>query len=893
MPVPAGTIAERLDRHLAGARAGLAGAGAAAGAAVDPEAFAGCLNAFKDHEIFLYDLDHLLTPGFDFRELARCLTALAEAVIDRAVRFAHRSLAARFGEPRTVAGMPARLAVLGLGKMGGAALGYASDIELLFVYSDAGATAGGNEGSLDNAEFFDRLVREVLRLVRAKREGIFHLDLRLRPHGQAGPLASSLGAFCAYYAPGGAADAWERLALVRLRAVAGDAGLGARVERLRDELVYAAPGPDPASLRRLRERQIVGAVPPGRLNAKYSPGALVDLEYAVQALQLLHGGAEPSLRTPRIHEALEALAHVGALEPGEARGLADSYRFFRLLINGLRMLRGSARDLLIPPTGDDELLHLARRMGYGPGPGLDPARALALDVETHTAFVRAFLERRFGREAVPGTARIGVADLVLSDAVSVDAARDVLARRGFQDPGRALANLRSLAGVGDGPRAEFARLAVLACDILTAMPDPDMALNNWERFRAASPSQSDRPDAALAQPMRLEILLSLCSASQFLADTLIADPTLLDWLGSPGVLDAGPAPGSLVRELADRSAGAAGDTAGWREALRVVRRREILRTGARDVCLGISTRRVMESLSDLADALVAAALERAAVDGGAGAPALCVIALGKLGARELNYSSDVDLLCLCEQDLDPGGAERAGAVVRRFRADLSDRTAGGHAGRVDLRLRPWGGAGELVIPAIALRAYYEEVASPWELQAMLQARAVAGDLAAGERFLAFIRGRIRRPRDRDTVVADLARFHRPVPGREDDLKGGPGGIRDVEFLVQGLRLLHASTVPGLAAGGTLDGLTALADAEILGHGDARELELDYLFFRRVEHFLQLYEDRQVHRLPRDPVELRALARRMLGSGATAEALRSEIAARTARVRGRFEEFAGR
>ena len=878
---PTGTIAERLDRQLAVGPAGTAA----------PEDFAERLNAFKDREIFLYDLDHLLSPGFDFLELSRCLTALAEAVVDRAVRFAHRALAARFGEPRGVAGIPAALAVLGLGKMGGAALGYASDIELLFVYGDAGATAGGAEGSLENAEFFDRLVREVLRLVRAKREGIFHLDLRLRPYGQAGPLASSLGAFCAYYAPGGPADAWERLALVRLRAIAGDRGLGARLERVRDEMVYAAPGPDPSALRRLRERQIVGAVPPGRLNAKYSPGALVDLEYAVQALQLLHGGAEPRLRTPRIHEALAALAEVGALEPSEARWLTESYRFFRLLINGLRMLRGSARDLLLPPAGDEELLHLARRMGYGPGPGLDPARALALDVETHTASVRAFLERRFGPDAVPGPARIGVADLVLSDTVSADAAREVLARRGFRDPSRALANLRSLAGLA-GSRPAFARLAVLACDLLAGMPDPDMALNNWERFLAASVGPADRLDAALAQPMRLQILLALCSASQFLADTLVADPTLLDWLGAPGVLDAGPAADVLARELADRSEATAGDPDGWREALRAVRRREILRTGARDVCLGVSTRRVMEDLSDLADALIAAALARAAVEEGAGAPELCVLALGKLGARELNYSSDVDLLCLCARDLDPADAERAGRLVRRMRADLSDRTAGGHAGRVDLRLRPWGSAGELVTPADAMRRYYERSAGLWELQAMLQARAVAGDLGAGERFLAFIRGLIARPRVRDEVVACLARSRQSAAGREDDLKGGPGGIRDVEFLVQGLRLLNAAALPDLAAGGTLSALAALANAGILARGDARELEDDYLYFRRVEHFLQLYEDRQVHRLPRDPVELRALARRMLDSGATADALLSEIGSRVARVRRRFEDFAG-
>jgi glutamate-ammonia-ligase adenylyltransferase len=298
----------------------------------------------------------------------------------------------------------------------------------------------------------------------------------------------------------------------------------------------------------------------------------------------------------------------------------------------------------------------------------------------------------------------------------------------------------------------------------------------------------------------------------------------------------------------------------------------------------------MRDLSDLADALIAAALDRAAADEGPAAPALCILALGKLGARELNYSSDVDLVCLCGTDLDTAAAELAARMVRRLRADLSDRTPGGHAGRVDLRLRPWGGAGELVTPVASLRAYYTQSAGAWELQAMLQARPVAGDLPAGDRFLAFIHELIARPQDPGTVIDVLVRSRRHAAGQEGDLKNGPGGIRDVEFLVQGLRLLHAAENPDLAAGGTLAALAALAQTGFLGRDDARELEDDYLFFRRVEHFLQVYEDRQVHRLPRDPVELRALARRMLGSGATAEGLLADLDARFLRVRERFARF---
>ena len=180
----------------------------------------------QGREIYLFDLDHILNArdatdadafGSDFLTLSRRLTALAEQVVEAAASFAWHALRARFGEPRTVAGLPVRYAIMGLGKMGGVALGYASDIELLFVYSDSGSTAGPE--IIDNSEFFDRLVREVLRLVHAKREGIFHIDLRLRPFGAAGPLGCSLESFCTYYARGGPAHSYERLSQVRLRAV--------------------------------------------------------------------------------------------------------------------------------------------------------------------------------------------------------------------------------------------------------------------------------------------------------------------------------------------------------------------------------------------------------------------------------------------------------------------------------------------------------------------------------------------------------------------------------------------------------------------------------------------------------------------------------------------------
>jgi len=901
---PLELLPDRLEMAVAGAR--------------DTGEFARRLNEFKDREIYLFDLDHILTPGSDFLTLSRRLTALAELVVDAAATHAWRALHGRFGEPRTVAGLPVRCAIMGLGKLGGVALGYASDIELLFVYSDSGSTSGPER--LDNSEFFDKLVREVLRLVHAKREGIFHIDLRLRPYGAAGPLGCSLESFCTYYASGGPAHSYERLSLVRLRTVGGDRSLGSRVERLRDEMVYSAQSIDLAELRTLRARQVeektriepaptppaaaLSAVPgaapgPVRANAKFSAGALVDLEYAVQILQVTHGAMEKKLRTPRIHEALDALASIGLVEHTEAAELVAAYHFFRHLINGLRMLRGSAQDLFLPAPDSDEYLHLARRMGYEPGPDTTPVQRLHLDFETHTAEVRAFVERHFGRDSLPGAPVVNAADLILSDAIPRELAYKALADRGFSDPARALLNLRRIGGEAER-RTLFARLAILACDVLSQRPDPDMALNNWERFLHALPDPHVHLRQMLSQPMRLEILLSIFSTSQFLADALVRDPGLLDYIGRSEIISVPRSSADIAEEL-KRISGRAPDRAQWQDALRRFRRREILRIGARDICLATPTQRIMEELSDLADGVISVALSRVRAQAddkrGAAGHGFCVIAFGKLGGRELNYSSDVDLLGLCDAGEDQDTVEAASGLMEALGTDLSSHTTEGYAYRVDLRLRPYGSSGQLVFPRDALEEYYKRSAVLWELQALLKARPVAGDLAVGHTFLASVQGLLTAPHAHGEVAASIDRLRREALRSlsrsvlsTTDVKTGLGGLRDVEFLAQGLQLTHGHERPELLCGGTLPALKALQETGILSADTVEHLSSDYLFLRRVEHFLQIYEDRQTHNLPRDPVELRALARRMLGSGATAEQLLAKLSRRFERVQAAYQRF---
>lgn len=530
------------------------------------------LNDFKNREIYLIDLDHITHPERDFAFLSRQLTHLAEAVVTGAVGIAYEELASRYGAPLGFAGLPTPFAVFGLGKLGGAALGYASDIELLFVYSDTGVTGGAT--SIRNAEFFDHCVRMATNMIETKQEGIFHIDLRLRPHGSAGPLAASLESFFEYYGVGGAAHAYERLSLVRMRRIGGDQAFGRRVERLRDELVYQSDTIDTVELQNLRERQLKEKTEPHRLNAKFSPGALVDLEYTVQLIQTRFGRENPRLRTPRIHAALAA---AGQLDDAEATQIVAAYDFLRRLINGLRMLRGSAKDLFLPEQESAEYDHLARRMGYPDGE-ISAGERLYYEFESRTAIVRHFAETRLGRDSVPGVSNI--ADLVLSESMSPEIAESIIQSAGLRQSDRARKILKTMRGDGE-KRSVFARLSVLVWDTLRRLPDPDMALNNWERFTSSLPDTELHFRQLLEQPFRCTVLLKVFAGSQFLADTLIRSPAMLEWVAEPKLLHGIRQRAALAYDFDELSKGANSDAA-WKEAIRWIRQREILRIGTRD-----------------------------------------------------------------------------------------------------------------------------------------------------------------------------------------------------------------------------------------------------------------------------------------------------------------------
>jgi glutamate-ammonia-ligase adenylyltransferase len=359
------------------------------------EARKAALNSFKDRELFRIDMKHIVEPDTALPDFSAALTQLAEVIVDRSLKDCQAKLNKLYGPPRLANKKSCPFTVLGLGKFGGKELGYASDIEVMFVYGDAGRTGGKHP--IENSEYFERLGAELLQWIEAKQEGIFHLDVRLRPHGGKGSLTNPFDEITRYYSDQGLAAPFERQSLIKLRHVAGDETLGKRVEAHRDSYVYSGKPWDLRVALDLRRQQLKQLVERGTVNLKHSAGGIVDIEYAVQYLQIMHGHRLPAVRTPNTMQALAALVDCGIVTRQDGETLRKAYFFIRMLIDGLRMVRGNAKDRVLPPVDSDEFIFLARRVGYTTDDWQAGARHLEMDVREHMQKVQEFFARTFGK----------------------------------------------------------------------------------------------------------------------------------------------------------------------------------------------------------------------------------------------------------------------------------------------------------------------------------------------------------------------------------------------------------------------------------------------------------------------------------------------------------------
>jgi len=793
------------------------------------------------------------------------LSNLADAVLEAALASAAPEVSRRYGEPIGQSSSPATFAVLALGKLGGRELNFSSDIDLLFLYSEDGETRGGAMGQTSNGEYYQKLGERLIKaLAEQTEEGhIFRVDMRLRPHGKTAPLAISLETAADYY--GSFGRAWERQALIKTRAAAGDLELGNRFIEQTRPFVYPRYFDDETLEEVLDIKRQVEAQAGKRgqfdTDVKLGLGGIRDIEFTVQMLQLLYGGRIASLRHANTLDAIAALGDAGLLQPLEATALAHNYQFLRQVEHRLQI--EGAQQVHVLPESLEALDEFAGRLGYPSG------SSFMADYRDKTLENRRILTRFIEKE---GAGTLWVTDLLNPNSDGA-AGLERLAQLGFRDPQRARAELLDLLlGPEERPhqsnaRQTFRSIAPRLLQALAESTDPGENLVRLSQILAKVRTSATLYGVLNENPELSDYLVTLVGNSQYLTQILIRDPGLFDTFGIPGALDRAPTREELQDELDGLRTAYDSEAAVYR-----LHDAETVRIGMRDLIGRSTVQEVGAALTLLAEVCIGHVLEQArrkTADrfGTTGAP-FAVLGLGKLGGHELGYGSDLDLVFVYDNEAKTetgiSSNEYSAAVASKTIKALKEPTRYGALYDVDARLRPDGARGMLTIGVSRLRDYYAHEAQAWERLALIKARAVAGDLAFAQKVETEARNlALARPLTRDEIGQIIAMRQKLADQASPlDLKKHTGGIIEIEFALRMLQMQHAADNPALRVTDVTRAVDALSHAEVLSREQARTLLDSYLFFRRVENRIRIMHGRSGSELPENPEERIGLAQRL-------------------------------
>ena len=777
----------------------------------------------------------------DLAEVTRTLTELAEEAIRAALAFLHRDLAEVHGEPLDAQGRPQQLMVVGMGKLGGGELNASSDIDLIFVFPEDGETTGPRK--LASQEFFTRLGKRLIAALDDKTgDGyVFRVDMRLRPYGDGGPLASSFAMLEEYFFT--QAREWERYAWIKGRALTGERIQD--LEQLRLPFVFrkyldfgafAAMRDLHAQIRREVARK------DKQDNIKLGPGGIREIEFIAQVFQLIRGGHQPSLRMRPTRTLLHQLAAYQLLPEATAEDLEATYVFLRNLEHRLQYLDDAQTQAL--PTGEGDRLKVARAMGF------DDWDAFKAALVPRRKRVAGQFEQVFGapQEDQSGHPLAGVWQRPDEEAV------DRLRVAGYHEPAPVLGQLRALtqgsryAALPARNKAALDGLLPPLVELATHFPNARETLGRILDLLEAIAKRAPYLSLLKEYPQTLNQVARIVSASPWAAQYLTRQPHLLDELLDARQLMAPPDWPHAREELRLLIDGLEGDVERQMDELRVFKQSETFRLLAQDLAGVWTVEKLSDHLSDLADLLVEATLDliwATLPSRHRERPAFAVIAYGKLGGRELGYASDLDLVFL-HDDPHPDAQEIYARLGKRLNTWMSTLTPAGILYETDLRLRPDGASGLLVSSVEAFQDYQRTQAWTWEHQALTRARFCCGDKAVGDRFEQIRESVLCQPRDPDKLRADVLAMRRkmldghPNPSGLFDLKHDQGGLVDVEFAVQYLVLAHACQQPEMAA--NVGNIALLRRAGELGliPADLGQAAGDaYRALRRRQHALKL------------------------------------------------------
>jgi glutamate-ammonia-ligase adenylyltransferase len=833
------------------------------------------LRAFKRREYL--ETSYLDVSGMiTLEQVVERLSNLADWVVNRALADCWRRLAEETISPVANSGVPEDFAVLALGKLGGRELNYSSDVDLIFC-----RRLSDNEAEL---RLWTRLGERLIQaLSQAGPDGfLYRVDMRLRPHGESGPLVPTLESLVTYYESWG--ESWERQALIKARHVAGSPAIGRRFEEFVTKFTFARQMDDSSleEIKRVKHRaEREYAQGDQRVHLKQGPGGIRDVEFYIQYLQLTSGWSRPEVRSASTLKAIEALGRARSLLEGEEAQLSVAYRFLRTLEHRLQ-LRSLTPEALLPKEGR-ELDLLALGMGIRGRASESAGAQLGKILQGYRTRVRAILERIY---LVPGYLRLTEREeefaQLLSERIPRERMREILEQYRFQDIDKAWQNIRLIALgpagrlLPPGERRAFLEFVFPLLEVLRDSMDPDLALHRLEIFAAASGNRISFLRSLSSQRAHLQRLVNLLALSSLAHQILSRHPEYFDSLARGIHLHDGRPWQEMHGELRSRL-GASPRGESHDAVLRKYRQREVVRIAYRDLAGLAGPLEVSEELTSLGHACVRASwdLTRPASDD----PAVriqdpvSVIAFGKLGSRQMHYSSDLDLVFLYDDPAEDASANHRAkfqrqqdARVERIVELLSGVTSEGVVYDLDLRLRPEGATGLLARSWRSFIEYVLRSMEPWERMALIRSRLLCSESKSEDRWNSIVSDAVYRYSWDEHAWQELRHLKRRIETEKNkestiniDFKYGKGGIVDLEFLVQWLQLHHGRENSAVRSPTISVAVPQLVRIGAVSASQGEQFLRILRFQRAVENHYQLLEEWNSREISRESPVLQRLA----------------------------------
>jgi len=839
------------------------------------------LRVFKNERYLMLGLENLFALD-RLEDEVQEVSWIAQACLELGLKYL---LKLRSGKKRAAGNERealARLCVLGMGKLGSGELNFSSDIDLVYLCPESGSAAGDDSRVREYtslAEQLTRLVSEITEL-----GFIFRIDLRLRPGGENGPLVNPLDAAVDYYLNFG--RNWERAALIRCRPLAGELALGRKFLQEIESFIFRRSH-DFASFEDLKElktridqeaRKEAGQDGFSGYDVKLGPGGIREIEFFVQALQLIYGGKYPELRVPHTMPALAKLEELGLAKKNDAQALAEAWHLLRRVEHRIQ-LKNLRQDHCIPKNRRSQEA-LARSFGFF---GKEGPEKFAGELAKATAAVASIFSGLFGEE--PGE-RPSQFDKLLAWDAEPEELEPEFAQLHFEEPDLAAESwgriLNPLRRAVRAPRLLAEVLPVLLQEIVSS-PEPDLALVQLEKFLSKTGASAGYLSLLKDHPAVRKLLVEFFSTSEFLGNLLNSHPELLDELVSPAALQ--PRTASELESELESFLHSAADFEEKLTRLRHFQKMELLRVGMEELSGRLELELLEERLTVLAEIILEQAYkvsweELVNRHGKPGREALgelsglLILGLGRLGSREMSWASDLDLIFIYQGHGSTDGKQPIDVheffvkLCQKIISTLQTQTAQGFLYKIDTRLRPSGRHGPLVVSVDGFDDYHRSESQVWEKQALIKARPLIDGAGMRSKVMSQVERGIYAKNDpshlKDEMRKLLARVKEELARENEnlyDIKFGYGGEMELEYIIQYLQLLHGESWPEIRVGNSWQALDKLLELEIISEPEYLSLREALGLYRRLSSRMRIYRDRPEHQVRLQAKALDRLARK--------------------------------